>query len=58
MGNQNGYFALFRHSLDDDHDLKEAFWLRWIKPRQDAMRCSGEANPAKDSDLDIVIDGL
>ena len=47
----------------DDHDLKEAFWLRWIKPRRDAMSevlrrgvAAGEFRSGLD--LDIVIDGL
>jgi hypothetical protein len=47
----------------DDHDLKEAFWLRWIKPRRDAMTevlrqgvVAGEFRSGLD--LDIVIDGL
>jgi AcrR family transcriptional regulator len=46
-----------------DHDLKEAFWLRWIKPRRDAMTevlrrgvAAGEFR--KGLDLDIVIDGF
>jgi AcrR family transcriptional regulator len=46
-----------------DRDLEEAFWLRWIKPRRDAMRevlrrgvASGEFR--RGLDLDIVIDGL
>jgi hypothetical protein len=47
----------------DDHDLKEAFWLRWIKPRGEAMTevlrqgvAAGEFHSGLD--LDIVIDGL
>jgi AcrR family transcriptional regulator len=47
----------------DDRDLKEAFWLRWIKPRRDAMTevlrlgvAAGEFRAGLD--LDIVIDGL
>ena len=46
-----------------DPDLKEAFWLRWIKPRRDALTevlqrgvAAGEFR--KGLDLDIVIDGL
>ena len=46
-----------------DHELKEAFWLRWIKPRRDAMTevlrrgvAAGEFREGLD--LDIVIDGL
>jgi AcrR family transcriptional regulator len=46
-----------------DQDLKEAFWLRWIKPRRDAMTevlrrgvATGEFR--RGLDLDIVIDGF
>jgi AcrR family transcriptional regulator len=46
-----------------DHDLKEAFWLRWIKPRREAMievlrrgMAAGEFRAGLD--LDIVIDGF
>ena len=46
-----------------DPELKEAFWLRWIKPRRDAMTevlrrgvAAGEFR--RGLDLDIVIDGF
>jgi Tetracyclin repressor-like, C-terminal domain len=46
-----------------DPDLKEAFWLRWIEPRREAIKeilqrgvAAGEFR--KGLDLDIVIDGL
>jgi len=46
-----------------DQDLKEAFWLRWIKPRRDAMTevlrrgvAAGEFR--RGLDLGVVIDGF
>jgi AcrR family transcriptional regulator len=46
-----------------DQDLKEAFWLRWIKPRRDAMtevlrRGVETGEFRRGLDLDIVIDGF
>jgi Tetracyclin repressor-like, C-terminal domain len=46
-----------------DPELREAFWLRWIKPRRDAMtevlrRGVAVGEFRKGLDLDIVIDGF
>ena len=46
-----------------DQDLKEAFWLRWTKPRRDAMtevlrRGVETGEFRRGLDLDIVIDGF